>query len=769
MSGDIARLLETLVFRNRPLVLGLFVGVTVLLAIAAAQLRIDASFAKQIPLDHPYMRTLLEYRAEFGGGNRLLIAVRARDGDILDPHFLTTLEEVTDAVFFLPGVDRSTVRSIFTPNVRFVEIVEGGFVGGRVVPADFRPTPGDITRVRANILKADIVGRLVADDFSAAMVQAELIERGPSGELLDELEVARHLERLRARFADDAIDLHIIGFAKLAGEIADGARAVLWFFAVAFVATALLVYAFLRSVRLAFLPLVCSVVAVVWTLGLLGVLGFGLDPMSVLLPFLVFAIAVSHGVQITNAARTGIADGLSGLDAARDAFRRLLVPGGIALFSDLAGFLTILLIDIGTIRELAVTASLGMLAIIATNLVLLPVLLSYITPAADARHSLWRARWWRPLSRLAERRFAAASLATALGLLLVGLIEARGLAIGDRHAGVPELRPEARYNQDLELIGERFAIGVDVLKVIVETVPDGCVAFDVMAAIDRFAWHMANLPGVRSTASLPQMARALNAGLHEGDPRWRVLPRDPRVLAQAVAPVETASGLLNQDCSVMPVLIFTEDHRAETIAAIVDAVKAHKAASDAERHTFRLAMGNVGVMAATNEVIARAQLPMLLWIYGAVSALCLLAFRSLGAVLCIVLPLGLVSVLVFALMSALGIGLKVSTLPVAALGVGIGVDYGIYMFAQLKARLGTGRPFADALGETFETTGSAVLLTGLALTAGVATWLFSPLQFQADMGLLLAFMFLANMLGALCLLPALAAFLYRDRHDAARS
>jgi hypothetical protein len=213
----------------------------------------------------------------------------------------------------------------------------------------------------------------------------------------------------------------------------------------------------------------------------------------------------------------------------------------------------------------------------------------------------------------------------------------------------------------------------------------------------------------------------------------------------------------------MPVYIYTADHKAETIDRIVREVKAFGREHGSEDLRFRLATGNVGVMAATNEAVSAAQFPMLAWVFAAIILLCLITFRSLRATLCIVIPLALVSLLAYALMAMLEIGLKVSTLPVVALGVGIGVDYGIYIFSRLRSFLDEGRPLPDAFRNTLTVTGNGVLFTGITLAVGVATWIFSPLKFQADMGILLTFMFLVNMVGAIVLLPALACWLLDHR------
>jgi hypothetical protein len=239
-----------------------------------------------------------------------------------------------------------------------------------------------------------------------------------------------------------------------------------------------------------------------------------------------------------------------------------------------------------------------------------------------------------------------------------------------------------------------------------------------------------------------------------------VLSRNPQVLVQAVNYIETSTGLLNQDCSVIPVMLFTEDHKAGTISRIVAAVKAFREAHPSDKLAFRLATGNVGVMAATNEEVQAAQFPILAGVFSAVILLCWVTFRSLRAVLCIMVPLGLVSLLAYALMAWLQIGLKVNTLPVVALGVGIGVDYGIYIYSRFQGVLAGAGSVQEAYLRTLKTTGFGVLFTGVTLAIGVATWIFAPLKFQADMGILLTFMFLLNMTGAILLLPALAAWLF---------
>lgn len=773
-DSKITNMLERLLFSKRPWVIGFFVLVTIFMFSSAMKLKVDAGFSKLLPLKHEYMQTFTKYREEFGGANRILVALIAKDGDMFTAEFFDELKQTTDDVFFIEGVDRTRVTSIFTPNVRFTEVVEDGIAGGNVVPDDYKNTMEGRAKVKENIIKAGIVGRLVANDFSGALISAQLLEFHPNtGERLDYVDVARQLEEnIRQKHSNSVvgvdIDYHIIGFAKVIGDITEGAKKVVLFFAVALCITALLVYLYSQTFKLTIIPLVCSLVAVVWQLGLLPLLGFGIDPMSILVPFLIFAIGVSHGVQMISSFRSEVFLGSNSLDSAKTSFRRLLVPGTIALVSDTIGFITILLIDIEIIQEMAITASLGVAVIILTNLFLLPVLISYIDLGADYREKLLNranklSPLWKKLARVSERGPATKIILFSFILLGFGVWKGSDIRIGDLHRGVPELHGDSQYNIDTDVISDRFSIGVDLISVIVETIPEGCINYEVMDTIDRFEWAMRNVDGVQSVIGLPTIAKRINAGWNEGNIKWQVLPRNQSVLVQSVSYVPTSSGLLNSDCSVIPVLIFTKDHKAETISNIVANIKTFREQFDSETIRFKLATGNVGVMAATNEEVEAAQFPILIYVFSAIIALCLFTFRSIRGTLCIVIPLALVSLLAYALMTMLEIGLKVNTLPVVALGVGVGVDYGIYIYSRLDTLLKSGMSLTEAYAVTLEITGAGVIFTGVTLAIGVITWIFSPLKFQADMGILLTFMFLVNMLGAILLLPAIAAIMMKKR------
>jgi predicted RND superfamily exporter protein len=771
----VAERLEPHVFGHRNLIVATFALLTVVFGVIAAQgLKLDTNFTKQLPLGHEYIQTYLDHKEEFGGANRLLIALVAENGNMFTPEFFEALKIATDEVFFIEGVDRSRVQSLWTPNVRYTEVVEGGIQAGDVIPPDFQPDEEGLARVKENILKANIVGRLVANDFSGAMVSAQLLDADPeTGEPIDYIAVSKALEqKVRDRIQGAGVDVavnvpvsvHMIGFAKVVGDIADGAMSVITFAVVTVFLTLLFVWIYIQSFRIALVPVVSSLVAMVWMLGLLVLLGYGVDPLGILVPFIIFAIGTSHGVQKISAVSDAALSGADSNEAARRTFRLLFLPAIVALLANLVGFITILLIPVQVIQEMAVTASLGIGVIILTDLVLLPVLVSYV-PLTDKYRDRVRHRQhqlkkvWERLSVIAERGPATVVIIIAVILGVLGFIKGSETPIGDTQAGVPELRPDSRYNRDTELITSKFSIGTDILNVIVETEANGCINHRIIDAIDRFAWNMANVEGVRDVVSLAGVSKVVSAGWSEGSLKWRNLPRDERQLVQAQGYIETSTGLLNRDCSVMPVMLFLADHRAETIERVIAAVKSYREAHPTEGVTYRLATGNVGVMAAQNEEVRAKEFVILGWVFAAVTLMCLINFRSVIGTIMVIIPLTLVSILVYAVMAFVGIGLKVNTLPMVALGAGIGVDYGIYLFSRMQEFLHAGHSVRVAYDRALRVTGAAIVFTGVTLAIGVATWAFSPLQFQADVGLMLTFMFVVNMLGAMLLLPALGAWL----------
>ena len=730
----------------------------------------DAGFEKQIPIGHEYVQTFQKYRADLFGANRLTVVVRAKHGTIWTKEGLTRLYQVTQAVAYLPNVDRLGVQSLWTPNSFVNEITEEGFRSQPIIPGTVTTdslTPDVIAQIRRSTVEGEFVGSLVSRDQSGAMITAEIGERGVDGRNIDYVQYNRLLEdRLRKPFEDAGYDVQIIGFAKQIGDIADGAKAVLVFCVIALLLTALAVYWYCHSIRFTILPIVCSLTSLVWQFGTLRLLGFGLDPLGVLVPFLVFAIGVSHGIQQINFITRELAHGKSTLDAARHSFTGLLIPGTLALVTALVSFITLLLIPIPMIRELAITASLGVGYKILTNLVMLPLAAScfnftkaYADKAMLKREQ--RARWLRVLARVAEPRNAVITLVLVAGLFGTAVWQSRDRVVGTLQPGAPELRPEARFNRDAVSIANSFDIGLDWLSVVVEAPPQSCDNPAVGTYDDNLVYALRTVPGVVSISSYPDMLRSYNEGYNEGNPKMNVVPIDPGNYAGLSTEIGRVRGYLNRDCSMTAVHLYLADHKTTTINRVIDAVRHFRDAHQAPGLKVRLAAGNAGVLAAINDEVAKSELPMMLYVYAAIVLLVFLVYRDLRAVVACCLPLTVGTFIGYWFMKVFAIGLTVATLPVMVLAVGIGVDYAFYIYNRLQGHLAGGEPIAKALEHSILEVGMATIFTAITLAIGVATWSFSALKFQADMGKLLAFMFIVNLVMAMTALPALAVVLER--------
>jgi hypothetical protein len=953
-SEKILAAIEPIIYAKPTLTFSILMVITVAFIVSIAlKWRPDAGFDKQIPLEHEYMRVLKQYESDFGSANNVLVALikKPGTGTIYEEKFLAALKQTTDDVFFLKGVDRARVSSLFTPDVRYIEVVEGGFKGGNVIPAEYQPTPEMFQIVRDNVNKGGHVGRFTTKDERGAMVFSELLERDPvTGEKLDYDKLAFDLEdKIRGRYMsqkkyvytltkdiiagedypikdgeklkagevifkkgeqvyegfaqitavqkyirkfdalkkledgsiiipvkgkflevkevenpqyDPNVNVHILGFAKVVGDITDAIPKVVGFFLGTLIMTMFLLWAYLGSFKLALLPLFCSIAAVVWEFGMLFGLGFGLDPFAILVPFLILSVSVSHAVQYCNAWVAEITlNGRNSFDASLETWRRLAIYGTMAIMTDVVGFILIALIPIDIVQEMAYNATLGMVAIIITNKIMMPIMLTWIdigdpkefAAKQDKRDAIFDPIW-HVISNMVKPK--QATIAILLSGLLLGwsLWKGKELQVGDSQAGVPELLPftkeaekefegkaipkSLRYNYDTKQVTENFAIGTDVIKVIAETQPDACTLYEVMHQIDRMGWHLTNDPGVQSVISLPWAGKQVNSAFNEAAPKYKVLPRNKFVMVQAITPIPTSTGLLNANCSAMAIFVFTKDHKAGTLEGIVNRVKKFNTDNAAEFYddhkdikpetcdarlkalrvfgeakvakrkfvekyksthpgvkdeviekldkykkldetyksteaefkkvertvcpvNFALASAPTGVMAATNEVVHFWEKPILGIVYVGIILCVYLSFFEFTSIVCIMLPLALVSWMAYAVMAILGIGMKTATLPVVALAAGIGVDYGIYVYATMADAAACGFSLKEGLFRTLKMTGKAVVFTGITLSLGVATWLFSDLQFQRDMGKLLIFMFTANMFGAILLLPAIASFLLK--------
>ena len=767
---------EGILFNNRIVFLLLCFAVTLFLGFKALDVRVNADFNQTIPTHQPFIVNYLKHYNDLQSqANAVQISVTANSGTIIDSNYLNTLRQISDKVYLLPGVDRPFMTSLWTSNTRWIAVTADGLDSGPVIGDTYNGTPPQLELVRQNILKTGEIGKLVSDDFKSSMIYVPLLEKNNlTGKPLDYGDLSRQLNAIRDQFAGQGVSLHIIGFAMVVGDMINGINEILLFFGVSILIATAFLYWYTRCVRSTLLVVFASLTAVIWQMGILVLLGDDLTPYSVLVPFLVFAIGMSHGAQKMNGVMQDIGRGTHPLVAARYTFRRLFLAGFAALICDMTSFAVLMTIQIEAIRQLATIASIGVGILIITNLMMLPTMLSYTgvsknaaarslqsTPAAGQPRS--NNALWNFLDLFTQRNYAIGAIIVMFALGALGWAVGRDVQVGDLDNGAPELRQNSQYNQDNAFIVKNYTAGSDTFIVLTDTPDQGCMNYSTVTTLDELQWKLGQLPAVESTSSLVSFSEYASMLLTEDAPKWFGIEPNQDMLnsIDAALPPELADF----NCSFAPLYISLRDHKAKTLTTVVNTVKSFIDDPKNQSPDFKLSLagGNAGIQAATNIVIKQANRSMLFLVYGVVILFCLITFRSWRAVICAVVPLTITSLLAQALMVWLGIGIKVATLPVVALGVGIGVDYALYVLSIMLKNLRQGATLSDAYHQTLLFTGRVVILTGITLATGVVTWIFAPIKFQADMGLLLSFMFIWNMFGAMVLLPALAYFLLPPR------
>ncbi|GLR66083.1 RND transporter [Acidocella aquatica] len=767
-SGSVV---ERILFNHRPIVLLLCLFATIFFGYAALHVRISASYNEMLPTHQPFIVNYFKHYDDLQGqGNAIRIDVEKNgNGSIVDANYLATLEQLSDQVYLLPGVDRPFMTSLWTPSVRWMMVTPVGFNAGPVIGAAYNGSPSQLAVVQQNIAKAGIIGSIVANDFHSSMIYVPLMQHNNlTGKALDYGDLARQLNALRNKYKNKGVTLHVIGFAMVVGDLINGINRVLTFFGISVIIAIAILYWYTRCVRSTLLVVTASITAVIWQLGILTLAGKDLNPYSVLVPFLVFSIGMSHGAQKMNGVVQDVGRGSHPLIAARYTFRRLFLAGFAALTCDAVSFAVLFTIRIQAIQDLAVLASIGVVILIFTNLIMLPILLSYTGVSKNAAQRSLRQEadatgnkypLWHFLDLFTRRRYAAAVVVCAAILASFGWYIGHRIQVGDLSPGAPEFRQSSQYNRDNAYIVGHYATGSDNFVVLVDSAPGHCQDVATLQAMDNLEWRLQQLPQVLSTSSLASMSAKLNMLMTEGSPKWLDFIPNQQVIDDHAN--NGTESLKNSTCSFAPINVSLTDHKAATLQSVVKMVKDFSSNPQNQGPYFKiqLAGGNAGIEAATNIAIEQSNLQILMLVYASVILFCFITFRSWRLVICTVIPLAITSLLCQALMVWLNIGIKVATLPVIALGVGIGVDYALYVLSVVIKQLKNGATLSEAYYRALLFTGKVVLLTGFTLAVGVATWIFSPIKFQADMGLLLCFMFLWNMVGALVLLPALAYFL----------
>ncbi|SNC60245.1 hypothetical protein SAMN04487881_0219 [Marinobacter sp. es.048] len=757
-------LLEVWIFSNPRKVLSVIAILTLIFALRIPGLKIYTDFADLLPQQHPYIQLHNSIKDSFGGANVLVVGVEFSDGDIFTNENLARIDRITQAVDSLPGVNHNLVSSVTHRNSRKIWLTEVGSINSEPY---YDSTSGEYSQQSLDAMRADVAanprvyGPLVSPDLKMALVKAQLIE----GKLDYEATFAQ-LQELRANEAAESVTIYATGQPVLVGWAYTYMDQILQIFIFTVLTMlALLIFHFRKAYGV-LIPLGGVLISTVWGLGIISVLGYNLDPLGLVIPFLIAARAMSHGVQLVERyyAETLVLG--SGPKAAKATFDSLFRPGSLGVVSDAIGLSLIAIGSIPLNTHLGIYASLWAITVVFTVLIGVPLLLSILpTPKNPEIRETALRHIGASCSRTVTRPGAARIiLAVAAISMLGGLLAASNVQIGDSEPGSPILYPDHDYNISSRVVNDRFP-GSEELYIVAETSEKGGLKRpEVLEALSDLQAHMLLDPEVGGSKGLPDLVKQVNRLMHNDDPRWYQIPHDAGYVGglmftyMASSPVPGALDEFNDtDDRVANLVFYYKDRQGETIRRAIHMAKEWIAENEdrVEGLTIRLAGGTLGVAAAMNESAFETNVIVLPLVFLLIFAFVMLFYTSWHAGLMMLLAMLFATTLTYAYMGLNGLSIDINTVPVIAVGIGVGIDYSIYMMDRIREEMAKCGDLRESVRRAISTTGMAISFTALTLMAGIIMWvIFSNLRFQSDAALLLCVMIVINGMAAMLLVPS---------------
>lgn len=758
-------LLETRIFAAPRAILATILAITAFFALQIPGLKIFTEFEDLLPQKHPYIQLHNEIRGSFGGASQIVVALEVSEGTIFTNETLSRLHRLTQAVDNLPGVNHNQVTSLTHRTVRKIWLTEAGEMISRLY---YDPTQGNLGAAELEALRKDVManprvyGLLVSPDMKAALIKAQLNE----GDAIDYAKTFAELQAVRAQEAAPGVSIHATGNPVLIGWVYTYLPQILQVFLFTLVLMLSLLVLYFRRLYGIGLPMLAIALSSTWGLGFIALMGWNLDPLNLVIPFLIAARAMSHSIQLVERYYFELAACGDSQTAARAAFDDLFRPGSLAIAVDAVGILVLALGAAPINTKMGYYAGFWAFSVVFTVLLVVPLLLRVLPAPRQTQRQPGRARELvvRLFSIVGQRRGAVAVLAVSGALMVAGAWLSLGVQIGEAEPGSPLLYPDHDYNVSSKAINERFP-GSEELYIVARTEDKGGLKRpEVLAAIERFQNHMLLDPALGGTKALPALVRSVNGLIHNTDPRWNQIPDSAAEVGglmftyMAASPIPGAlNEFANPDENLANVVFFYKDHQAQTIERAMRYAQEGIASIDgaAPGLSIELAGGVVGVNAAINDAVRHDNFLIVPLVLALSFAFVWAFYGSLHAGWLMVLPMLFATLLTYAYMSVFRIGMNVNTVPVIAVGIGVGIDYAIYIMNRIREEMAARRDLAQAVRQALATTGFAVSFTATTLIAGVVMWIvLSDLRFQSDAALLLSLMLVLNALAALLLVPA---------------
>lgn len=757
-----------ILFFNRYLTLGVIFLATALWGIGIPGASFQTVFEDLLPQGHPIVENYFKYRSQYGNQDSVQLILENREGNIYDPRFLKAVDQATRDFETIPGINKERITSLTSRKLRSVHTDGETIYSDPLVDpnAPLPSTKAQLGELRASVVGTPgVLGQWVSWDHSAVLIDGALVP-GAS----DYKEVFARLKELAAAAEETAVvRTMMLGRPVLTGWIYsfDGQVGRILLISLAIVLVMVAVYS--RSATLVTFAALASGLSIVWGLGLLGYLGDNLDPLVLVVPILHVARALSHSVQMGLRYQELQAAGLKRVEAGRELFRRQFTPGGIGILCDALGLFLIAIADIPIMQKLALFVGFWTISMLVNVMMVFPIMVSFLPDRpAKAMHSrvLGRHPVIDMLGGIAvSPRGRAVTWAVALALAAGSVALSTQVSMGNPQPGSPLLWPDSDYNRAIAFYNEKF-LGVDQLTVVVQA---GSGDVRNLRYVNAVADLQARLEGRSQIAGsvsfvdlLPQIRRIFWGNY----PKAEVLPLNDQesgaytnMLLNGASPGDF-DRFFDRQYRHASVTFFLKDTATPTVNAALrdlrEAITAVESQYDIEG-AFEIGLGSASLQAAVNDEVHFSHYASFIGAVVLMIMACLLAYRSMTLSLILVVPLVLTNFVVLATMTMMGIGLDVNTLPIIAVGMGVGIDYGIYLMSRMieeTGRQGSMTDVGPAVMRSLETTGSAIWLTAITMVFSVGVWYFlSDLRFQAEMGLLLALIMLINLVGALLFVP----------------
>jgi hypothetical protein len=756
---------EEWLFANPKIVLGLIFAVTVFFALALPKLRIYSDFADLLPQKHPYIQTYNRIKENFGGANLVVMAIEVDKGTIFNAETMKLIHETTLAVDNVEGVNHNLLSSLTHRTVRKTFLDESGSLTSVPYYDPLNPptTEEGFERIRRDVAaNPQVYGLLVSPDFRAAVIKAQLNESD-----IDYVKTFAGLQDARNKAQRAGHKVYMTGNPVLTGWVYTYLAQIVQILALTLALLTLLLVVYFRRFYGIALPLLGILLSSIWGLGFMALMGINLEPLSLPIPFLIAARATSHGVQLVSRYYEELEIVKDGKKAARNALDALFRPGSLAIIVDALGIFVLVLGTAPFNHKLGIAAGFWALSVIFTVHFMVPLALTVLPQPKHTQNKNQHIR--EGLSKLmaatgGKRGGALTALTIAAILVVGGLYFVERVQLGESEPGSPLLHRDHDYNLSTAAINGLFP-GSEELHVVARTREPGDIKRpDVMAAIERFQAYMLGDPVCGGTKAVPGVVRVVNRLTHNDDPRWFQLPDNKDEIGgllftyMASSPIPGAlKEFITPDENEANMVFFYKDHQADTVRRVV--ARAEEGIAQLKREvpdlTIELGGGIVGVTAASNEALHRDHMIIIPTVMLIAFLLVTAYYQSLHAGWLMVLPMLFSTVMTYAYMGWANIGISVNTVPVIAVGVGVGIDYAVYFMDRIREEMARQHDISKAVVTAVATTGYAVTFTAVTLIAGVVMWIFlSDLRFQSDAAVLLSFMLIVNAIAAMYIVPS---------------